>query len=540
MWRTIAFACCGILLALGSLVPETILHVVACLAMSTLLVWAVQRDRNTLKGFFLFGFLFSLIAFYWLPDTITLFGGFPRPIALLLFALFAATSALQFVFCGWLYRRLRRKRLSALLLALPIAWLSSEFLFPRMFPWQLGHSLVVIPSIAATADLAGVWPLSALFLWWGEVIVSLFRSIERRKLEAPGGLVLAAVVTLLLIFSGKYRNAQVAQQLVQSPSMKVALVQGNLSAKQKGDVRYLDVNVNRYRELSQAAIAEGAKLLLWPESVMNRLAPEELLNVRGSELDPFPESTAPLIYGGLAFRRRPAAEVQAILERHPDLDTPEYRRSLSAKFFNAAFGITREGEVAGRYYKRALMPFGEYLPFADRFPQLKRISPQTGDFAKGDLKEPIHLDIPNGEQTENWRSSILICYEDLVPDLSREAVSLGANILVNLTNDAWYGNTAAPYQHHLLALWRAIETRRYLLRVTNTGYTAVVDPLGATVASLPIFEEGYLVHTVQLLSGETLYSRFGDWPVRIISWLTLVVALLSPRRRTKPTSSKMK
>jgi len=130
------------------------------------------------------------------------------------------------------------------------------------------------------------------------------------------------------------------------------------------------------------------------------------------------------------------------------------------------------------------------------------------------------------------RFGVLICYEDLVSDLARSISVSGANVLVNLTNDAWYGDTSAPYQHHLLARWRAIETGRYLLRATNTGLTAVVDWNGMTVASLPIFTENVLLYSIPLSEKITTYMLWGDLPFKILLMFLLLLDFV-PRIRRK-------
>jgi apolipoprotein N-acyltransferase len=282
-------------------------------------------------------------------------------------------------------------------------------------------------------------------------------------------------------------------------------VQGNLEAKQKRDIRLLEPNLERYRALSKSVLAEGAELLLWPETVATSWLPEEFKSVRGTPYDVFPSGAVPLFYGGLSVRQR-----------------------ASAAAFNAVFLRNTEGLILARYYKRILMPFGEYMPFADLIPALRELSPATGDFTVGD--QPITTTVSVRKSVESEQTfgvGMLICYEDLVPSLSNEAVDSGANILVNFTNDAWYGETAAPYQHHMLAAWRAVEVNRYLLRVTNTGVTGIVNPLGETERELPIFKEGTIVQPVKLLTRRTVQARVGDWPVVVLAAIVVLVALNS-------------
>ena len=216
---------------------------------------------------------------------------------------------------------------------------------------------------------------------------------------------------------------------------------------------------------------------------------------------------APLLFGGLAFSKRTENEIRELVKDNPSLATKEFLQSFSYKKYNAAVAVNNKGEVLGRYYKKVLMPFGEYLPFSELYPRIKTWFPMVGDFSKGTFEKPISF--------SDIKTFALICYEDLVPSMTRLAVRNGANLLINLTNDAWYGQTQASKQHHLLATWRAVESRRYFLRATNTGYTAIVDPFGQTVKNLEIFTSNVLVDKVKLLNLRTIYSYLGDIPLYI-------------------------
>ncbi|MFN8390710.1 MAG: apolipoprotein N-acyltransferase [Bdellovibrionota bacterium] len=504
--------------ALASRYGESHSAVVLTVTVAAALNVIALRSKHLVFDLLFFGLVFHAAAFSWLPQTLSFFGGFPTPVSYVLFALFCILSSAQLMLVAWLCRRLQRSPLDALGLALPLAWWAGEFFVPRLFPWSLVHPLVSWKLFSGLAAFVGVYPLSALILWWMRVFLMLVPSraggVVRSRLELGG---LAASV-LTASFVSAYGASALESSLSNAQSIAVGLIQGNLSATQKGDVRLLTPNLEVYRALSRQAIAAGAQLLIWPESVMNAWTPEDIERVRNTRIDPFPESTVPLLYGGLSFRKLSQEE----LDRNPPMseDMLYYR-------FNSAFGIGGDGKVLGRYHKRVLMPFGEYLPLAKTFPMIKSISPHTGDFSVGDRVDPITFPLPDG--AGSYRVANLICYEDLVPSLTREGVRLGANVLVNLTNDAWYGETAAPYQHHLLASWRAIESGRFLIRATNTGFSGIVDPRGTTVAGLPIFDQGTLVRQVSLLSHETLYTKVGD----VFSWLLGALSLVAGFRVRK-------
>ncbi len=534
------FALSGLLFAFASLLAESYSSLLLGWAMAVLLVLGSARTERPRVDFYLCGLTFHGVAFYWLSSTLVRFGGFPYPVALLLYLLFCLVSSLQFLFCGWLYARLEKRGRLPLGLALPIAWLATEFLIPRLFPWALAHSQIRWTSFASLAELGGVAPLSALLLWMTTLVLSLFGERAIRTPVSPRGVAGSAVAIAMLLCFGFYRSGVVREALLTAPHLKVAMIQGNLDSKAKRDITLLEVNIQRYQELSRAALAEGAQFLIWPESVQNMFMPETVVSVLGTQFHPFPELSVPLLYGGLSFRKRPEAEVEKIVGPKPTYQDLVRNEARIFDRFNAAYGITADGTIVGRYYKRILMPFGEFLPLEQQFPWLRDISPYSGNFSAGDLLEPIRFSVLATDGTPiNLAVAVLICYEDLIPAMSREGVQRGANVLINLTNDAWFGDTAAPHQHQLLALWRAIETRRYLLRATNTGATTIVNPLGETVLSLPVFTPAKGIREIETLTELTPYVRFGDLPVWIVLAAVLLVCLL-PHRPAKPHSTTAK
>lgn len=528
LYRWIIPSLVGLGTAVAFLFPGEIVG--ACCAWIAVYGWcwiAEQESKNSIvRSFYLASVICHFVGFYWLPHTLEYFGGFPLWLAGVLFVLFCLSSSLQFAFCGYLYRYLAQTTLQKWCLALPFAWLASEFLVPRLFPWSLAHSQLPLRSFSGLAEYVGVYPLSALMLYWGQGGMRVLRGRHQRLGKTA---FCVWLLSFLLVVFGWRRSAEVEHMLAGLSHIRLGLIQGNLEAKQRGDQRYFDVNINRYAELSKKAQRDQAAILIWPEAVYPRPVPVELPNITHTAYDLYPGRTVPIIYGTLAYEKiGPRLEGQ-----EPSED--------DINFYNSAFAVDLLGKVVGHYHKKVLMPFGEYVPMSSIFPKLKELLPQTGDFAAGTLTDPLRLEtagrsgqgMATEEQTPAQKViglfSLLICYEDLVPRLSRESVLRGGTVLVNLTNDAWYGDTHAPFQHHLLASWRAIETRRYLVRSTNTGFTGIVNPVGETIAQLPIFEEGYLVTEVGLNNAKTSYVQYGD----LCSWLLLcfggVVGLISKR-----------
>ena len=534
------FLCSGVLLAVASLFPEQYLGLLSAVLCASCMQRGVEVSQFPVRHGLLAGVVFHALAFYWLPDTMTLFGGFPSVVSYLLFFLFCVVSGFQFSVFAYLGAFMRNRALGSLCVPLAVSWMFAELAYPRLFPWAIGHTLIAAPEFAALAAYAGVPLCSVLVVWWGSVLTRIVQ-LRSGTYRTSLALLLFSVTSLLYVVGLSHIDASNAKE-ANAARLRVALVQGNLAVKEKGDVRLLNANIQRYRELSDSALSQGAELLLWPESVSNYWTPESLVSVRGTRFDPLPQRSAAILYGGLSYRERPADEYQSLMRNHSYFDTPEWREQLRYLRFNSVFALDANGSMLGSYHKKVLMPFGEYVPFSSWFPVLKTILPRTGDFTPGDKDQPIAF--PGLARSDAAGTQVvprvasLICYEDLIPELSREAVTHSANLLVNQTNDAWYGDTAAPYQHHLLAQWRAIESGRYLLRVTNTGLTAVVNAKGETQAALPIFEEGVLVDSVPLLSGSTVYSVFGDRPAWMISLLFVGYFFVTRARSSRESSPK--
>ena len=294
---------------------------------------------------------------------------------------------------------------------------------------------------------------------------------------------------LAILLYGAWRMPQIERAIADAPAFRVGVVQGNLLLDEKRQRDLFESNVARYRRLS-SGITPPPDVFIWPETVVEWGIPLETPTLRG--LDPFPNAPAPLLFGAVAYR--------------------DYGREM--EWFNSAFLRRADGSIGGRYDKIVLMPFGEFIPFSGMFPSLKELSPNTGDFHAGDGPGVLQVD-------ERARVGALICYEDLLAGHVRRTVAMGANLIAAMTNDAWFGDSAALHEHDSLALWRAVENRRYLIRATNTGLSSVTDPLGRTIATLPKHEATAAAVGVHLLEITSPYQRFGD----AFGWLCVAAAV---------------
>jgi apolipoprotein N-acyltransferase len=456
----------------------------------------VRTAREAVLAGLVAGLAGLVPAFWWLVYTIRVFGGFPTPIALFFYLCLSLYSAGLFMLFAL---GVHRAGFGFLGVNVPVLWVALEFLYPNLFPWRVGHTQFHVPVLTQIGDLTGPYGLSFVMLWFGAGVTLCLRS--RREWPA---LAAALAATGVVLGYGFLRMPAIQAAIDVAPVVRVGMVQANVSIYEKEDVALFDVNVDRYRRLS-VAMQSRVDVLIWPESVAQwwvstsatRLDPED---------HPYPGIQTHLVYGGLAFTRHPATTGRARADK-----------------YNSAFLIDPAGTVLGRYDKQVLLPFGEFMPGASWFPQLAAMSPQTGDFSAGE--RAATLDVP-----DKVRIAPLICYEDLPAGIARGMTQVGAEALLTIFNDAWFGRSVAPYQHEALALFRAIENRRYFMRVGNAGVSGVIDPLGRVVARLGQFTEEVLETEIRPLQLSTFYTRHGD----VFAWTIAGVALvLLARRRAR-------
>lgn len=462
------------------------------------IVWALRRTtscRGAAVAGLAAGLTTNVPAFAWLVDTIHVFGGFPVWLGAIFYAALSVYSSLQFVIFTIIVRRVGIGPWALLPAA---TWSALEFHFPNLFPWRLANSQFHVPSLIQIGDLTGPFGLSLLMVW-GSTLAAC--SLERplRALRTPWLAWCIAVAAALTY--GEWRIAVLDQAIAKAPIVRLGLVQGNLSIEEKMNVSYLEGNLDTYRKLS-LELSPRPDVIIWPESVLTEPLPRsvEALSPAGRELLGLRQ---PLFVGAITFESSGGIE----------------------RFYNSVMLFDSAGRVLGLSDKQILMPFGETMPFGSVLPFLKRLSPQTGDFQAG--RAVVPLDVPGIA-----RFAPLNCYEDLKATIARRAIREGkAEILFSVANDGWFGDTMAPYQHEALALWRAVENRRYLIRVTNTGVTDVIDPIGRVVLRLPVFTPAATVAEVRRMNTATFYSRFGDGFGWLVTAVVVAVLLTSARSR---------
>ena len=372
----------------------------------------------------------------------------------------------------------------------PIVWVACEqlrSLFVLGLTWgALGYAgVTVFPQAVQFASTTGVFGVS---LWMALVNALVLEAIMRR-----GRRRLLASFAAVVVFAVPWaQGALVLRSSEYERTVRVAVVQPNIDAALKWDERYRSLSFDTLTELTGEVAAREPDLVVWPETAAPSYLlrePEDFARVAGAAAD-----AAPILTGcpSLVSGREPGSDV---------------------KTFNSAVLVGEDGSVKGKYDKIHLVPFGEVIPFETVIPLLRRVDFGEADFATGE--ERLVFELPEA------RFSVAICFESIFPRLVRQFADGGAELLVNITNDVWYGRTSMPFQHAAMAVMRSIENRRSLARSANSGVSLVTDPHGRILASLPIFERGVIVEDLPVVSEPTFYSRHGD----VVPWTACAVSL---------------
>jgi len=455
----------------------------AWLAWIALVPLFLVMERRPFRSGFAAGVGFFGLVLYWVNIVMTTYGKLNPFFSVVAYLLLIFYLALYFGTVTWAACRLRDKLSLPPVLTLPILWAALELLRAYLvtgFPWaSLGYSQQNVLSMIQSADLFGVYGLSLLLVACNAALAGIILT-SRPGAREWGPWAAAALVGLLVLANWGYGLFRLkGEPVAREASLDVALIQGNIDQALKWQPGMREATVDKYVSLSlEANRQRPADLIVWPEAATPFYLQDE----------------GPLAREVIDLPRRVDAY---LLTGSPAYETVNLQR----KSLNSAFLLSERGKVLGRSDKVHLVPFGEYVPMAPLLPFVDKLVEGIGDFTPGSIV-PLPM---NGHQL-----GVLVCYEVIFPELAREWVREGSDLLVNITNDAWFGRSSAPFQHLSMARFRAIENRVWMVRAANTGITAIIDPTGRIVAQTPIFETGFLNGTVGLGARTTLYTRLGD------------------------------
>jgi apolipoprotein N-acyltransferase len=458
----------------------------AFVSLAPLLLLLQQESLKRLFFFgYLSGFLFDLGNLYWIYYVIQHYSSVHPVLCvgiLLLLCLVLGLFWGLFLLLAGIIRN--RTGLACALLAAPFLWVLLEWvrMHTTQFPWCLyGYSQSNHLRLAQLGSFAGVFGISWILVAFNSALVMLVLLRKRLYLS------FVLIVLTGTAFYGQFR----IQIPVGDHPLKVGLVQGNVPQDVKMNYEFGESIHRKHMSMTMDLIGKThPDIVFWSEA--STLFPLRDGGIWTNQIEQLAETNRiPIILGSDTFKGH--------------------------EIFNSAYLVNERGEIQGQYDKVYLVPFGEFVPLKKIFFFAGKMVPEISDFSAGTHYDPFEI---KGEKI-----SVAICFEVVFPQLSREFCNRGATLLSTITNDAWFGRTAAPYQHFAMAAMRAIENRRYMVRDANTGISGFVDPYGRILETTGLFVPAEISHEVKFIGEKTFYTRYGDWIV-YLSMLISVVALI--------------
>ncbi len=476
-----------------------------------LIICKVEKPGPAAFWGFTSGFLYHLALLYWIVFVLGKYGSLPLWLTIPALVLLAAYMALYPAFFSWLMSR-TMTRVPPVWSA-PVIWVGLDFVRGHLFsgfPWaDLGYSQYLYPWVLQVADIAGHHGISFLVVLANSFLFTIVfyeadretglfkgrrKTYKRYHLLPALGILAAAAL---------YNTVSCRQhpEFSTGPGVRVAVVQGNIEQDRKWLPENKLTDLQAYLLLSRAIEAEsvgGVDLLVWPETALpfSPLHEPFLMETLNEEL--LADNNTPLLCGAPFYQAD---------EKEPAV-------------YNSGLLVTEEG-IVQRYDKQHLVPFGEYAPLPNLLHLPKALVKTMGNFTAGNSSRPL--------AAGRIKAGMLICYESIFPEIARVEVREGANILVNITNDAWFGRSSAPVQHFSMAVLRAVENRRSLVRCANTGISGFIRPDGRIISTTPVFQACSLGAEMPLSEEITLFSRYGHNFSLLCALLIVPLALVVRR-----------
>ena len=453
-----------------------------CLVPLLFLADACSGARQAARWGLLAGTLANLLLFYWIAYTVAVPGNLGWTLGGIAALLVSAYVGAYVSMAAAVAFRLRDSFGEAGLLAFPAAWVGVEYARSVLFtgfPWVLfGYSLTESLLLRQAADLAGMAGIGFLL---ASVNLLLFIACMRLAREARvRALLPAAGAAVLVGFLFLYGAWKVRWQegAPRGAGIVAGIAQGGIDQSLKWDPAHQRGTLDIYSGLSREAKGMGAEVIVWPETA------------------------APFFYGWETALSALVDNV-ALETGVPILfGAPWFEPSGGGRYYNSVFHIDRAGVARGRYDKRHLVPFGEYIPLRSVLFFMKKLTVGEKDFSAG--SDPSLFDVGGAP------AGASVCYEAVFPGIVRDSVRQGATWFVNVTNDAWFGDTVAPRQHLAMARMRSVEFRRPMVRAANSGISAIIDQRGEVVARIGIALRGAVAGRIHPGRGETIYAKTGE------------------------------
>ena len=455
------------------------------------------------SAIYLMAFVFGLITIYWVgswqkeADPFLMISG-----ALLLFVnpvFFLIPSTL-------LYYSRKIFPSSATLFLFPLFWVTYEYVYmltDLSFPWlTLGNGLPHFTAFIQAADIVGTMGLSLIVVFINILFYKGISYYPSKKKRSYVHLLIGIFIIIVLLVYGAVRLNTFK---ISDKTIRVGLIQPNLDPWEKWSGSSVDDLTHTYLDMSRQAVNKGAKLIVWPETALPVFLLNEAYRDPLDSIYSFIEKNKIYLLTGMPDIRYDEKGPKLPSDSKYSKEGNFYYRTYNAIYLFSPYS----GEIQ-RYGKMKLVPFGERVPFVDTFPFL-------GDLIKWGVgitgwnvgKDTLVFQLPVNKTLEKDTLKLngLVCYESIYPDFVAGFIHKGAQLIIVVTNDSWYGNSSGPYQHKEMSVLRAVENRRSVLRAANGGISCIIDPLGRTVIQSNMFTKDVIVKDVPIETGETIYTK---------------------------------
>ncbi len=467
----------------------------------------VIKDKGPRASFlwtFLCAAVYYGISLYWLYKALNTYGHLSPVVSVavmvLLIAVISAYIALAPMLASFVEARTKISRFWTI----PIFWVALEFARNYLpcngFPWgNITNTQFAFLPIIQMTDITGIFGLTYIMILvncaCGFLIIPYWRRCDAPATRSAK-LMFATLLVVAALIYGYWRIYDVTKRQEGWPSVRAAVLQGNIPQGEKWIAGAEAAQIEPYADFTKLLVNGGANLIVWPEASYPWIVAEgeaklnpELIGTGKTREDKNPF----VLLGALTSNMKGNG-----------------KRDLS----NSMLLLDKNGDIAGRYSKTHLVPFGEYVPARKFLFFAKKLVAPIGNFKPGESVQPV--------ATDSYQVGGLICYEDIFPEIAAGQTGNGANILAVITNDAWYGRSSAAFQHLAISVFRAVENRRWMVRSANSGVSAVVDAAGRIISRTDIFEKGMIVSNVKLGEGLSLYTRLGNW----FAWVCVAMGVV--------------
>jgi apolipoprotein N-acyltransferase len=455
--------------------------------------------------------------FYWIVPLLQRFAGMRRPAAIAVFAIFCLYQGITFLLFGLTTRSIRRKTGLPMTLLAPVVMVTFEWMVPLLFPFYLAITQAWHPVVIQIADVTGPLGVTALLLLANGILYDLLH--DRGRALKP--VVIGVCVVAAVLLYGVIRMQQVDTASARATKLKVGVVQGNVAYDQKGEKNpaLAPQQLRDLQEHSRKLEAAGAQVIVWSETAYPYRWSRELKQ-------DLPMTDARRLRRGFSVPLITGADTIA---------------AVPHRIYNSALLFDQRGDITGAYDKVELLAFGEALPVWLDFEIVRKLLPNGfGHFTRGPSPKTLPLELADKSQIP---ISTVICYEDILPQFLRKVGELHPYLLINITNDSWYGADTEPWEHLALAVFGSIEQRTSMVRAVNSGVTAFIDPAGRvrhtidpvdpSVTTLP--PQSLVAELPLLPAGHTVFAKCGDLFAYACMALT---ALLFWKRQLAPKQLK--